>query len=71
MKKIDFNIDIKDLKGEPTNIVLKEVVANLFAYSKTDQPAKYLSWANSLIEKGTFEADDIDLNKIKEENNYD
>jgi len=65
--KIHLNAPLIGLDGNPMGQeTLSKIVANELAFSNKGKPAKMNDWAHTLFTDGFVEADDTDLNFIKD-----
>ncbi len=61
--KLKLNLDknIINLKGEPLQDKLSDILANLLATSTVGKPAKMITWAVNLTNNGEIDINDDDI----------
>lgn len=60
-----LGIDGKEILDNNDPLSMSKIVANLFANSQTQEPAKYVDWAIKIWNGQEIEVDRSDLEKIK------
>lgn len=72
--KLNLDKNMTNLKGEPTNDKLCDVLANILAMASSPNPAKMITWAVNLTNDGEIEVDKKDvsvlLNLIENDKNF-
>lgn len=63
--KLNLDKNILNLKGEPMQDKLSDVLANILAMSTVGKPAKMITWAVNLTNNGEIEVNDDDVELIK------
>ena len=63
MKKVNFDTDLKDYKGESVG-KLNEIIATILQASPKGNPVKMNSWAVNLYVKKELELDDADIQTL-------
>ena len=69
--KLNLDKNIVNLKGEPMQDKLSDILANVLAMATVGKPAKMITWAVNLTNDGEIEVDKSDLKFLSEfiENN--
>jgi len=63
--KLNLDKNLLNLKGEPMQDKLSDVLANILAMSTVGKPAKMITWAVNLTNNGEIEINDDDAELIK------
>ena len=63
--KLNLDKNLLNLKGEPMQDKLSDVLANILAMSTVGKPAKMITWAVNLTNDGEIEINDDDTKLIK------
>lgn len=58
--KLNLDINLVNLKGEPMEEKLSDVLANMLATSNKGKPAKMIAWAVKLVNEGEIDIDKSD-----------
>ncbi len=58
--KLNLDKNLLDLKGNPVNEKLSDILANVLAMSTVGKPAKMITWAVNLTNDGEIEIDKSD-----------
>lgn len=53
--KLNLNDNLLDLRGNPQDKLLCEILADILATSSTNRPAQTMAWAYDLIKSGEIE----------------
>ena len=64
--KLNLDKNVVNLKGEPLNEKLSEILANVLAMSTIGKPAKMITWAVNLTNNGEIDVDIFDSKFISE-----
>ncbi|HZX21314.1 MAG TPA: hypothetical protein VFF25_02870 [Clostridia bacterium] len=64
--KLNLDKNLLNLKGEPMQDKLNDVLANILAMSTIGKPAKMITWAVNLTNDGEIEVDKSDLRFLTE-----
>ena len=59
--KLNLDKNLLDLKGNPMNDKLSDILANMLAMATTGPPAKMITWAVNLTNNGEIEIDKSDV----------
>jgi len=60
--KLNLDKNLLDLRGQPMNEKLSDILANMLALSTVGKPAKMITWAVNLTNNGEI---DVDKSEIK------
>lgn len=63
--KLDLDINLTNLKGEPMRDKLSDILANILAMSTVGKPAQMITWAVNLTNTGTIDVKDSDVELLK------
>jgi len=64
--KLNLDKNLLNLKGEPMQDKLSDILANILAVSTVGKPAKMITWAVNLTNDGEIEVDKADLKFLSE-----
>lgn len=64
--RLNLDKNILDLRGNPQEKLLCEVLADILAISSTMRPAQTMAWAYDLIKNGEIEINKADIEFIEE-----
>ena len=64
--KLNLDKNLVNLKGEPIQDKLSDILANILAMSTVGKPAKMITWAVNLTNDGEIEVDKADLKFLSE-----
>lgn len=64
--KLKLNKNLVNLKGEPMQDILSDILANVLAMATVGKPAKMITWAVNLTNDGEIEVDKADLKFLSE-----
>jgi hypothetical protein len=64
--KLNLDKNLLNLKGEPLQEKLCDILANVLALANTGPPAKMITWAVNLTNDGEIEVSNSDLRIIAE-----
>lgn len=64
--KLNLDNNLLDLRGNPQDKLLCEILADILATSSTMRPAQTMAWAYDLIKNGEIEINKEDANFIKD-----
>lgn len=64
--RLNLDKNILDLRGNPQEKLLCEVLADILATSSTMRPAQTMAWAYDLIKNGEIEINKADIEFIEE-----
>jgi len=64
--KLNLDKNLLNLKGEPMQDKLSDILANILAMSTVGKPAKMITWAVNLTNDGEIEVDKADLKFLSE-----
>lgn len=69
--KLNLDKNLLDLRGQPMNEKLSDILANMLALSTVGKPAKMITWAVNLTNDGEIDIDKSEAKFLKEiiENN--
>jgi len=62
--KLNLDNNLLDLRGNPQNKTLCEILADILSTSSTMRPAQTMAWAYDLIKNGEIEINKEDANFI-------
>jgi len=63
--KLNLDKNLANLKGEPLQDKLNDILANMLAMSTVGKPAKMITWAVNLTNDGEIEVNKEDIEVIK------
>lgn len=64
--KLNLDKNLVNLKGEPMEDKLSDILANVLALATVGKPAKMITWAVNLTNDGEIEVDKSDLKFLSE-----
>lgn len=64
--KLNLDKNIVNLKGEPLNDKMNDILANMLAMSTVGKPAKMITWAVNLTNNGKIDIEKEDIELIKQ-----
>ncbi len=64
--KLNLDKNLLNLKGEPLQDKLSDILANVLALANTGPPAKMITWAVNLTNEGEIEVDKSDVRFLEE-----
>ncbi|MDK2878136.1 MAG: hypothetical protein PWR06_852 [Thermoanaerobacteraceae bacterium] len=64
--KLNLDKNLLNLKGEPLQEKLSDILANVLALATTGKPAKMITWAVNLTNDGEIEVDKSDVRFLSE-----
>lgn len=64
--KLNLDKNLLDLKGNPVNEKLSDILANVLAMSTVGKPAKMITWAVNLTNDGEIDVDKSDIKFLTE-----
>lgn len=64
--KLNLDKNLVNLKGEPMQDKLSDILANVLAMATVGKPAKMITWAVNLTNDGEIEVSNSDLRLIAE-----
>jgi len=64
--KLNLDKNLVNLKGEPLQDKLSDILANILAMATVGKPAKMITWAVNLTNNGEIDVDKSDLKFLSE-----